>query len=74
MSRIYLTANSDSRKTKITSTGRKRVSATLFYGSADNSRFAGSIGIKWDDQEKPTLFIEFPKDEGLKIVLNGDTV
>ncbi|KKK45401.1 hypothetical protein LCGC14_3165610, partial [marine sediment metagenome] len=47
MSRLYLIARSDARKTEITARGHQRIEATIYWGSASDSKEAASILVSW---------------------------
>jgi len=56
MARLYLVANSDTRKEPISSTGKNRMRVELYYGSVENSQLVAEIKLKWSDHDQvPTL-------------------
>ena len=58
MSRLYLKAHSDTRKTEITARGHERIEVNIYWGSADDSKNAVSLIVDWPKgADKPMIYI-----------------
>ena len=69
MSRLYLRATSDARKTEITARGHEAIEATIYWGSASNSKEAARIKVIWPqggEVDRPRVFIE--TGEGVEVI------
>ena len=63
MSRLYLKAHSDARKTEITARGHERIEATIYWGSASDSKEAASILVSWPKgRNKPIITVNVSED------------
>jgi hypothetical protein len=63
MSRLYLKANSDTRKNQVTSQGNEEVTASIYWGSKGNSMLAATVTVFWPKgSETPKAIVEMGKD------------
>lgn len=63
MSRLYLKAMSDSRKSEVTSRGHQEITASLYWGSKHDSKLAVRVTLKWSkENDEPTAYVESELD------------
>ncbi len=63
MSRLYLEAASDTRKTTVTSKGHQNIRGHILYGSKDKLKKVIYFDVRWPDNEDvPTVYVDFGKD------------
>lgn len=56
MSRLYMTAKSDSRRTPLTSRGHQNIEVEIRWGSRSNSKILCILDVNWQrEADKPTV-------------------
>ena len=69
MSRLYMWAESDMRKTELTMRGNKFIEVTIHYGSRYDSRLAVQILVEYPkNNETPHIHLYIP--ENIKVYTN----